>query len=430
MEIALIGFVVMLIFLFLRVPIAFSLAVVGCIGFAYIVGREPAQEMVGQVLYDSVLNYGFSVVPLFILMGNFVTQARLSQELYEAADAFIGYRRGGLAMATVLACGGFSAVSGSSLATAATMAKVAMPSMRSYGYSDKLSAGSVAAGGTLGILIPPSVILVLYGIITDNDIGQLFIAGIVPGIVSIVSYFIVITIITHVRPEMGPPGARKNWSDRLYSLRGVWGVLLLFFIVLGGIYFGVFTPTEAGGIGAGGAFLFALSRRTLDFFSIFKALIDTARTTAMIFTILFGGIIFSNFINVAELPTAMVSLVNELKLTPFNIMLSILVIYLILGCILDTLGMLFLTIPVFYPLIVGVGFDPIWFGIIVVVVSEIALITPPIGLNVYMLNSLLPDIPLNVMFLGILPFLAADLVRLALLVLFPGIVTFLPYMMK
>ncbi|MFX0203578.1 MAG: TRAP transporter large permease subunit, partial [Candidatus Hodarchaeota archaeon] len=199
---------------------------------------------------------------------------------------------------------------------------------------------------------------------------------------------------------------------------------------LGGIYFGVFTPTEAGGIGAGGAFLFALSRRTLDLFSIFKALIDTARTTAMIFTILFGGIIFSNFINVAELPTAMVSLVNELKLTPFNIMLSILVIYLILGCILDTLGMLFLTIPVFYPLIVGVGFDPIWFGIIVVVVSEIALITPPIGLNVYMLNSLLPDIPLNVIFLGILPFLAADLVRLTLLVVFPGIATFLPYMMK
>jgi C4-dicarboxylate transporter DctM subunit len=430
MNIAIIGFLALLALLLLRLPIAFCLALVGGTGFAYVVGLKPALEMAGQILFDSVLSYSFSVVPLFILMGNFASESRLSQELYDFAYAFVGHRRGGLAMATVVACGGFGAVCGSSLATAATMAKVAMPSMRRYGYSEGLATGAIAAGGSLGILIPPSVVMVLYGIITENDIGKLFIAGIIPGLVEILSYLGVISLITHLRPELGPRGDLVSWSNRIRALRSVWGIALLFLVVLGGIYLGVFTPTEAGGIGATGAFVFALSRRTLNMSSILKVLVETGYTTAMVFIVLFGGLMFANFVNVAGMPKALVKLVEQVNLGPLGVLSSILVIYLVLGCVMDTIGMMVLTVPVFYPLMMTLGFDPIWFGIIVVVVMEMALITPPVGLNVFVLKSVLPEIPLGIMFRGIAPFVAADVTRLSLLVAFPALAIYLPSLLK
>jgi tripartite ATP-independent transporter DctM subunit len=435
---SLIGFAVLLVLIALRLPIAFAMGIVGFGGFAYLIGTEPAFFMVATVTYETGLAYSLSVVPLFILMGNFVTRAGLSEELYTASNAFLGHRRGGLAMATIVACGGFSAVCGSSLATAATMSKVAMPSMRRYGYSDSLAAGSVAAGGTLGILIPPSVILVIYGIMTETDIGLLFAAGILPGILGVVCYMGAVAVSTRINPASGPRGERASWPERMRALGGVWGVLLLFIIVMGGIYGGVFTPTEAAGIGAIGAFFFALIRRALTWATLFQVLIESARTTAMIFTVLIGALMFSNFINVAGLPDGLTDWVASMNLSPIAVMLVIMAIYVVLGCVLESLSMILLTVPVFYPLILSLDFsgmmDPsmvlIWFGIVVVVVTEISLITPPVGLNVFVLRSVLPDVSTSTIFRGVTPFWCADIVRLALLVLIPSISLFLPLLVS
>jgi tripartite ATP-independent transporter DctM subunit len=374
------------------------------------------------------------VVPLFVLMGNFITRAGLSEELYAASYAFLGHRRGGLAMATIVACAGFSAVCGSSLATAATMSKVAMPSMRKYGYADTLAAGSVAAGGTLGILIPPSVILVIYGIMTETDIGLLFAAGVLPGMLGVLCYLGAVVTTTILNPDAGPPGERTDWAGRWRALWGVWGVVVLFIVVMGGIYGGIFTPTEAAGIGATGAFLFALARRTLTMRVLMDVLIESARTTAMIFTVLIGALMFSNFINIAGMPDALTEWVTGYQLHPFAVIFLILLIYLILGCVLESLSMILLTVPVFYPLILSLDFGGIlspqvvliWFGIIVVVVTEISLITPPVGLNVFVLRSVLPEISTGKIFRGVTPFWCADIVRLALIVLLPWISLFLP----
>jgi len=434
MQESLIGFAVLLALIAFRMPIAFAMGVVGFFGFAYVVGVDPAFAMVGTVTYETGLAYSLSVVPLFVLMGNFVTRAGLSEELYTASYAFLGHRRGGLAMATIVACGGFSAVCGSSLATAATMSKVAMPSMRRFGYADSLAAGSVAAGGTLGILIPPSVILVIYGIMTETDIGLLFAAGVLPGILGILCYLGAIGVTTALHPNAGPPGERTDWAGRWKALKGVWGVLTLFVVVMGGIYGGIFTPTEAAGIGAMGAFAFALARRTLTVATLIQVLIESARTTAMIFTVLIGALMFSNFVNVAGMPDALTEWVAGFDLGPYPVVLMLLLIYLILGCILESLSMILLTVPVFYPLIASLDFGGIlshqvvliWFGIIVVVVTEISLITPPIGLNVFVLRSVLPDISTAKIFRGVTPFWCADIVRLALIVFIPWISLLLP----
>ena len=426
----LVGFVIVFVLLFLGAPIAFGMALVGFVGFAYFTSWSGALAMVGQTSYETTISDELSVLPLFILMGSFINRAGLGQELYDCANAFLGHRRGGLAMATVAACGGFAAVSGSSMATAATMSKVAMPAMRRYGYADSLAAGSIAAGGTLGILIPPSVIMVIYGIMTSTDIGKLFIAGIVPGIIGIGFYILAVATVTWLDPTLGPPGERSDWSQRLRALSKIWGVLLLFLIVMGGIYFGLFTPTEAAGIGSGGAFLFALARRKMTMRILFNVLVETARTSAMMFILLIGALIFSNFINVAGLPSQLSQWLTAIGPSPIVVMLCICAIYLVLGCLLESLSMILLTIPIFFPIVKSLGFDPVWFGVIIVVVVEIGMITPPIGLNVFVLKATLKDVPVTTIFKGVTYFIVADIVRLALFVFWPQVVLFLPSLMN
>ncbi len=430
MEAVLIAFAALFALLLLQVPIAFGMGVVGTIGFAYYIGLDPALKSIGNIATDMVMVYDFSVLPLFILMGNFVARSGISHDLYEASNAWLGHRRGGLAMATVVACGGFSAVCGSSLATVATMSKVAIPSMRQFGYDERLATGSIAAGGTLGILIPPSVALVLYGIMTETDIGQLFAAGVVPGILGILLYAGAVAVVTRINPKLGPPGEKLAWGERVRALKGIWGMLLLFVIVMGGIYGGVFTPTEAAGIGAFGAFGIALARRRLTWKITIDALAETGRTTAMLLALLVGSLLFANFINVARVPNEIADWFAAMDAPPIAVVVICIAIYIVLGCILESISMMLLTVPVFYPVMQSLGLDLVWFGIVVVVVIEISLITPPIGLNVFVLNAMLPEVPLTRIFRGVLPFIAADIVRITLIVAIPGLSLFLPALMQ
>ncbi|MEM6460301.1 MAG: TRAP transporter large permease [Pseudomonadota bacterium] len=423
---ALIGLAALLFFAFLRIPIAIVMIIVGYVGMGFVLNPIGALYNVGQTAFDSAINYELSVVPLFILMGNFVARAHLATELYNASNAFLGHRRGGLAMATVVACGGFSAICGSSLATAATMSKVAMPSMRRFRYSDSLAAGSIAAGGTLGILIPPSVLLVIYGILTQQSIGKLFAAGILPGVMGVLFYLFAVRYATWRRPEAGPAGQRQDWSERWRALRSVWGVLTLFIIVMGGIYGGIFSPTEAAGIGAVGAFLFALLRGALTWKILFEILEESVATTAMLFTVLIGALLFANFINYTEFPQALLGFAQRFSDTPWLVILAIILIYVVLGCVFESLSMILLTVPIFFPLVRDLGYDPIWFGIVVVVVTEISLITPPVGLNVFVLKGVLPDVSTGTIFKGVTPFWVADLFRLALILLVPWLSLWLP----
>jgi len=439
---SLIAFAAMLgLVILVRMPIAFAMGLVGFVGFGLMTSFNGSLAMASIITYDTGMNYGLSVVPLFILMGNFVTRAGLSDELYAAANAFLGHRRGGLAMATVVACGGFSAVCGSSLATAATMSKVALPPMRRYGYDDGLATGSIAAGGTLGILIPPSVILIIYGIMTESDIGLLFIAGILPGLLGVILYLVAVLVSVTLKPVIGPRGDKTEWAGRLQALWGVSGVLGLFGLVIGGIYGGIFTPTEAAGIGASGAFFIALFHRRLTWSSLYKTLVESARTTGMIFVILIGAEIFSNYINIAGLPDLLSAWVVSFDLSAIAVIILIMLVYVILGMVLESLSMIMLTVPVFYPLVMGLDLgeyseslmDPemalIWFGIIVVVITEISLITPPVGLNVFVLKSMLHDVKLKTIFRGVTPFWIVDIVRLGILILLPGMVLWMPNLM-
>tara|TARA_B100000315_G_scaffold246633_1_gene274179 strand:- start:4858 stop:6156 length:1299 start_codon:yes stop_codon:yes gene_type:complete len=431
METALIGIAILLLILFLGFPLGMSLMMVGYFGFAAVhpKGFVAANSVAGQQILDLGLNFQFSVLPLFILMGVFVARAALSDDLYETSYRWLGHFRGGLAMATVAACGGFAAVSGSSAATAATMAKVAVPSMRKFGYADSLSAGTVAAGGTMGILIPPSGALIIYGLLTEGDIAKLFVAGIIPGLITIAAYIAVIRIITAIWPEIGPPGERTPWRERLTSLYKVWGVLFLFFLIMGGIFFGVFTSTEAGGIGAGGALIFAILRKKMSWPIFLESLIEAARTTAMIFTVAFGALILNQFVNFSGMPEAVLAFISSLNATPMQVVLVIMCFYVILGMFIEGIAMIFLTVPIFVPVIHALGFDLIWWGIVLVMVVEISLITPPIGLNVFIMKSMLPDVPLASIFRGIAPFFVADIFRLAIVVFFPPVALWLPTLM-
>ena len=429
MTTALIAFAVMLALAFLGLPIAFALGIVGVVGFMTYTGVEPALYMIGPTIYDSFNNYPLSVIPLFILMGNLVSASGLSRELFRAANAFIGHFRGGLAGATILACGGFSAISGSSVATTATMSQIALPEMRAYNYSRRLAAGSVAAGGTLGIMIPPSIILVIYGIMTETEIGRLFIAGILPGLLALSLYLVAVFAVTAARPELGPAGPRHAWRDRFRALGQVWAVAVLFAIVIGGIYGGVFTPTEAAGIGACGAMYFFLRRSGFDLRGLARIATDTVVTSAMLFIIIVGAELFSNLISMSGLPNMLIDGIQAAGLAPYTVILLMLVIYFVMGMFLDSLGMILLTVPVFYPVISFLGFDLIWFGIIVVTVTEISLIPPPIGMNIFIMRSMNRDLPLGTIYTGVLPFVAADVVRLAILTAFPAIALLLPSMM-
>ncbi len=429
---ALTGFFFVLLMVFVRVPIAVAMGIVGFLGFVTVRDWMPSLALVGLVARTTVESYELSVVPLFILMGNFVSRAGISDDLYAASYAFVGHRRGGLAMSTIFACGGFSAICGSSLATAATMARVAAPPMRRYGYADTLATGSIAAGGTLGILIPPSVILVLYGIMTQTDIRALFAAGMVPGLLGIALYLAAIRWVVWRDPAAGPAGERLPMAQRLHALRGVWPMILLFVIVIGGIYAGTFPPTESAGIGAFGAFLFALARRRLTTRGFAEVLRETAITTSALFMVLIGALIFANFVNATGMPATLSAWVTANALSPFSVLLLILAVYLLLGCVLESMSMLLLTIPVFSALMMSLDFGMpqaqtmIWFGILVVVATEISLITPPIGMNVFTLSAMLPDVSTRTIFRGVTPFWCADLVRLALLTLIPALSLTLP----
>ena len=430
MLLSLLGFAVLLVICFAGFPLGWAMVVVGFAGFGIVRGFEPAFATLGQLILDFSMNYHFSTLPLFILMGAFVYRAALAEDMYDAAYAWLGGFRGGLAMTTVAACGGFAAVSGSSVATAATMAKVALPSMRRFNYDDRLAAGSVAAGGTIGILIPPSIALIIYGILVEEDIGKLFIAGILPGILTVLLYIAVIRIVTAVKKEWGPPGDHTEWPDRFRALGKVWGILLLFLFILGGIYAGIFTPTEAGGIGASGALFFAIARKKMTWKEFYNSLVDAGKTTVFVFTVAYGAIIFSNFINIAGLPDDILDFVDHLDVPPMGVIFAILAIYVVLGAVFEGIGMILLTVPIFFPVVQSLGFDLIWFGIVVIMVTEISLITPPVGMNVFVLKTMMPDVSLWTIFKGIGPFFCADLVRLGLVVIFPQIALFLPSLMN
>lgn len=425
-----IGFVLLIVLIMTGMPIAIAMGIVGLLGSALYLGFPAALNMVGQITYETGLSYELSVIPLFILMGSFVTRSGMSDELYAAANAWLGHRRGGLAQATVVACAGFSSVCGSSVATAATMTKVAMKPMLSRGYAPSLAAGSIAAGGTLGILIPPSVVLVIYGLMTQTDIGKLFMAGVLPGLLGAVGYVVTVWLVCTIDPKLGPRGERLPYAQRFHALRGVLPILALFALVIGGLYLGVFTATEAAGIGAFGAFVFALWRRALNPRILLEVLIESGTTTSMIFIVVIGALIFGNFINLSGMPEALTAWVMSMDVSPLAVIFAIAAVYLVLGAALESFSMILLTVPIFHPLVSALGMDLIWFGIIVVVVTEISLISPPVGMNVFVMRSLLPEVPTGVIFRGVMPFLAMDVVRLMVLILVPSISLMLPSMMK
>jgi len=423
------GVAVLFALLFLGLPIGFALAAVGTLGTVSIIGWAPALSLLGQTFFDNSRSYSLSILPLFLMMGNFVVQSGIARDLYEAAYAWLRHRRGGLAIATVLACGGFSSVCGSSLATASTMTKIALPSMRRFGYPDGLSTATIAAGGTLGILIPPSVILVFYGIMTQQDIGKLFLAGIIPGIIGIIGYSLAVLISIRLGKIELPVEPKLPLADRIRALKGISGALILFTFVMGGIYFGVFTPTESAGMGAAGAFALLLLQRRLDLAATLRTLLDTAKTTATMFFILFGALTFANYVNLSGMMGDMQRIIGLAGDSPLATILVITVIYLILGAVLEGLSMITLTVPIFYPIVAAQGFDLIWFGIYVVIVTEVSYITPPVGLNAFVLRSVVKDVSLGTIFRGLSAFVVMDVVRILLILAFPAIVLFVPRMM-
>lgn len=424
------GFVALFVLLVLRVPIGVAMGIVGVAGFGLLAAWDPALNLLAISPIRTVTDYSLGLIPMFILMGAVASASGMSGELYRAANSFLGHRKGGLAMATITACGGFSAICGSSVATAATMAKVALPEMKRYGYPDTLATGSIAAGGTLGILIPPSIVLAIYGVMTEQDIGQLFIAGLVPGILAMLMYLVTVQVYIRVRGLQIPAQERIGWSERLAALRGVWAIMLLFVFIIGGIYGGVFTPSEAAGMGAAGAILISVLRRRLSMKKLFDCLLESMQVTAGIFMILIGAIIFGYFLTITQTPQKVTNFLLSLELGPYPTLLLILLFMIALGCILDAMAMIILMIPILYPVIMALGFDPIWFGVVIVMTVELGLITPPIGMNVFVINSLAKDVPLQKIFAGVMPFVMTDLVRLALIIAFPAIVLFLPQTMR
>ena len=424
--VAVIGFVSLFTLMLLRVPIGMALGLVGVTGFGYLTSMSPALKIVGHTTMRTVTDFNYAVVPLFLLMGSFATTSGMSRELFRAANAFIGHLRGGLGIATILACGGFAALCGSSVATAATFSRVAYPEMRRHNYPESFSAGVIAAGGTLGIMIPPSTVLAIYGIITEQDIGKLFIAGVIPGILAVIMYAGTVSIIGWWKPGFLPSGAKSTWSERVESIKGVWATLLLFAFVIGGLYGGMFTATEAAGAGAGGAFLIGVARRRLSGKQILQCLLETTRTTAAVFTILIGALLFGYFLTITQTPQKVTEFLTGLGIGNYGVLSLILLMYLLLGCLMDALAIVILTVPIIFPVIKEMGFDPIWFGIIIVMTVELGLIHPPVGMNIFVIKSVLEDIKISTIFIGVIPFIITDLIRLVILVLFPALATWLP----
>jgi len=424
--IAVAGFVILFSLMLLRVPVGMAMGLVGVVGYSMIAGVGPALKLVGQTSMRTVTDYTFGVIPMFMLMGAFVSVSGVSRELFRAANAFLGHLRGGLGMATVLACGGFAAICGSSVATAATFSTVAYPEMRRYGYPQSFSTGVIAAGGTLGAMLPPSTVLAVYAVITQQDIGKLFMAGIFPGLLAICMYVLTIVIIVAIAPKLLPAGEKRPWAERRAAMTDVWPSLLLFAFVIGGLYGGLFTPTEAGGMGAGGAFLLGLLRRKLNRANIRQALLQATRTAAAVFTVLIGALLFGYFLTITQTPQKLTGFVTGLGLDRYAVLALIMGMYLVLGCLMDAMAMIILTVPIIFPVITQLGFDPIWFGVIIVMTVELGLIHPPVGMNVFVIKSVVPEVSFTTIFKGVIPFVITDLLRLVILIAFPIIALWLP----
>ena len=424
--VAIIGFLVLFALMLMRVPVGMALGLVGVSGFAYLVNGDAALKIVGHTSMRTVTDYNFGVIPMFLLMGAFVTNSGMSRELFRAANGFLGHRRGGLGVATIAACAGFAAISGSSVATAATFSTVAYPEMRHYGYPQSFAAGVIAAGGTLGAMLPPSTVLAVYGIITEQDIGKLFIAGILPGVLAASMYMMTVAVIVWARPKYLPAGPRATWPERMTGLRDIWATLLLFFFVIGGLYGGLFTPTEAGGMGAGGAFLIGVLRGRLKRVDVRRSLLQATRTAAAVFTVLIGALLFGYFLAITQTPQKVTVFLTGLGLGRYGVLALIMLMYIVLGCLMDALAMVILTVPIIFPVIKELGFDPIWFGVIIVMTVELGLIHPPVGMIVFVIKSVIGDLNFSTIFAGVLPFIVTDLARLVILIAFPMIALWLP----
>jgi tripartite ATP-independent transporter DctM subunit len=422
----LVGLAALFTLLALRMPVAIAMAIVGVVGFGFMNGWAPALSMLADEAFVISNNYELIVIPLFILMGNFASVSGMSRDLYNAAYSWFGHWRGGLASATIAACAGFAALSGSSVASAVTMGRVALPEMQRFNYNSKLATGCIAAGGTLGILIPPSTGFIIYAILTEESIGRLFLAGVFPGILLATLFIISIYIQTRINPDLGPAGPKSSARDRIKSVKQSVSMIFIVFITIGGIYGGIFTPTEAAGVGAMLALLLTLFRRKLNKETLSDVLYQTIRTTGLVFLILIGAHVFNPFLALTEIPSDLANLLTGLDLSPYAVMLILMAAYVVLGSFLEGFAMLVLTLPIVHPLIVELGFDPIWFGVLIVITIEIGLITPPVGVNVFVVKGIAGDVPLRDIFAGVIPFWIAMIVCILLLMIFPEIALFLP----
>lgn len=419
--------IALLLFLFLlRMPIAFAMAFVGFVGFAYLSGSEPALSILAQDIFEQFSSYPLSVIPMFILMGSFAFASGISDRLYKTTYTWVGSLRGGLTIATVLACAGFAAICGSTAATAATMGKIALPEMKKYNYDDTLAAGTVASAGTLGVMIPPSTVLIVYGILVEESIGKLFVAGILPGIILALFFVAVVAILCFRNPALGPSGEATTWTAKIKATGGIIWAFLLFLLAIGGLFLGWFSPTQAGSIGAGGALLIGLIRRKLTWKTFFEAGKDGLLTGCMVLFIITGATVFGHFLAISTIPFKLADWVGNLPIPPMAIMSIIIFIYFVGGFFMDSMALIVVTVPIFYPIVQTLGFDPIWFGVIIVLTGEMGVITPPVGVNVFVIKGIAPDIPLNTIFKGIFPFLYALIILTIIIMFIPQIATFLP----
>jgi len=420
------GIIMLLVLFLLRMPVAFAMAFVGVAGFAYLGGLESALALLAQDIFETLSSYPLSVIPMFILMGSFAYASGISKRLYQSSYTWVGQLRGGLTVATVLACAGFAAICGSTAATAATMGKIALPEMKKYGYDDVLATGTVAAAGTLGILIPPSTVLVVYGILTEESIGKLFVAGILPGLLLTLFFVATVILLCRRNPDIGPPGPPTTWRQKRRALFGIIEAFLLFLLTIGGLFLGWFSPTQAGAIGAAGALLIGVLRGRLKPKIALEAVKDGLRTACMVLFIIAGATVFGHFLAISNIPFVLADWVGSLPFPPMVIMGLLIFIYFIGGFFMDSMALIVVTIPIFFPIVTRLGFDPIWFGVIIVLVGEMGVITPPVGVNVFVIKGIAPDIPLHKIFIGILPFLGALIILTMLLTVFPQIATYLP----
>jgi C4-dicarboxylate transporter DctM subunit len=424
-----IGIIALFLFIFSRMPVGFVMAIIGFIGFGTLVSFDASMNLIAKDVYSVFGSYNLTVIPLFVLMGQLAFHSGISKRLFDAAYKFIGHWPGGLAIATIGACAGFAAICGSTNATAATMAAVTLPEMKRYNYKPELATGVVAAGGSLGILIPPSVIFIVYGILTEQSIGKLFVAGVLPGILLTALFIVTIVIWTSLRPELGPRGPKAPFREKMESLSGLVETLILFIIIMGGLFVGFFTPTEAGAVGAFGTLVLAVARRNLSWKGFITSLFETTRLSCMILVIVAGATIFGHFLAVSRIPFDIANWISTFDLPDFVIMLFIIFIYLIGGCFIDSLALIMLTVPIFYPVITFLGYDPIWFGVVIVLITQIGVITPPMGINVYVVSGVARDVPLETIFKGVMPLLLALVIGTLLLIPFPQIALFLPGLM-